>query len=64
MAEDIPRKNPRIADDYLDETEIITRMLWVLHQFKLYDLKTFDWNVKYLTKIKKIMNTFMFIEKL
>ena len=45
MAENIPRQNHKIADDFLDETEVITRMLWVLHQFQLYNLKTLDWSV-------------------
>ena len=43
MAENIPRKNPRIADDTLDETEVITRIMHVLHRFNLYDLERFDW---------------------
>ena len=38
MAENIPRENPKNADDFLDETEIITRMLHVLHKFS-YDLE-------------------------
>ena len=43
MAENIPRKNPRIADDTLDETEVITRIMHVLHRFNIYDLEKFDW---------------------
>ena len=43
MAENIPRKNPRIADDSLDETEVITRIMHVLHRFHIYDLEKFDW---------------------
>ena len=27
----------------MDETEVVTRMMYVLHQFKLYDLNTLDW---------------------
>ena len=47
MAEDIPRKNPRMADDFgLDETEIITRILYVLHSYFIYDLEKFDWSVR------------------
>ena len=30
------------ADSYLDESEVITRMLKVLHNFGAYDLKSFD----------------------
>ena len=43
MAENVPRKNPRIADDTLDETEVITRIMHVLHRFHIYDLEKFDW---------------------
>ena len=43
MAENIPRKNPRVADDTMDETEVITRMMHVLHRFHLYDLEKLDW---------------------
>ena len=43
MAENIPRKNPRINDDTLDETEVITRIMHVLHRFHMYDLEKFDW---------------------
>ena len=43
MAENIPRDNPKIADDYLDETEVITRIMHVLHRYHTYDLATFDW---------------------
>ena len=31
------------ADNYLDETEVQTRMSKVLHGFKLFDLHTLDW---------------------
>ena len=48
MAEDIPKHNHRIADEFLDETEIITRILYVLHQFKIYDLEKIEWNVSSL----------------
>ncbi len=44
MAENIPRKNPRINDDTLDETEVITRIMHVLHRFHIYDLEKFNWN--------------------
>ncbi len=43
MSENIPSKNPRIADETLDETEVITRIMHVLHRFRLYDLESFDW---------------------
>ena len=44
MAEKIPRKNPKNADDFLEETEVITRILQVLHKFSL-DLEKIDWSV-------------------
>ena len=59
MAENIPRENPKNADDFLDETEVITRMMQVLHKFHLYDLEKLDWkviievNVSRLTLISK-----------
>ena len=43
MAENVPRKNHKVADDTLDETEVITRMMFVLHKYKIYDLTTLDW---------------------
>ena len=39
----LPKKNPRQVGDVLDETEIITRFNFVLHQFKLYDLASINW---------------------
>lgn len=47
MADIVPKKNYKIADETLDETEVITRMLFVLHHFHIYDLEKFDWNVKF-----------------
>ena len=44
MAEKIPRNNPKNADDFLEETEVITRILQVLHKFSL-DLEKIDWSV-------------------
>ena len=54
MAEDIPKHNHRIADEFLDETEIITRILYVLHQFKIYDLEKIEWNVSSLAVYEHI----------
>ncbi len=45
MVSNIPKKNPKIADEYLEETEVITRMLHVLYQYHKFDLKTLPWNV-------------------
>ena len=39
----LPKENNRNADHYLDESEVVTRMLFVLNNFKLVDLKTLDW---------------------
>ena len=43
MSENIPSKNPRIADETLDETEVITRIMHVLYRFRIYDLESLDW---------------------
>ena len=32
------------ADQYLDETEVQTRMSKILHAFRLFDLHSLDWN--------------------
>ena len=52
MAENIPKTNPRQAGETLDETEVITRMLWVLQSFTIYDLEKMDWNVSKLRNNK------------
>ena len=44
MAENIPKKNHKIADETLDETEVITRLMHVLYRFRIYDLESFDWD--------------------
>ena len=43
MAENIPKKNPKVADECLDESEVITRIMHVLHRYNIYNLETFDW---------------------
>ena len=43
MASNIPTKKPKVADDTLDETEVITRIMHVMHRFNLYDLASFSW---------------------
>ena len=44
MAENIPKKTPsRVADQYLDETEVITRIMHVLHRFHIFDLEKVCW---------------------
>ena len=47
MAEKIPRKN-KCADDQLDETEVITRMLYSIHKFNILNLETLDWEVSFI----------------
>ena len=37
-----PSHNMNRADTYLDQSEVHTRMLKVLHNFGCFDLKTFD----------------------
>ena len=38
------RKNLKIADDCLDESEIVTRMMFVINNYALFDLSTLDWS--------------------
>ena len=35
------------ADDYLDESEVVTRMMYVLKEFGIYDLNNIDWGTKW-----------------
>ena len=51
MGDMIPKKNHKIADETLDESEIVTRILYVLHQFHIYDLEKFDWSVRIILLI-------------
>ena len=43
----MPKKDSRRADNYMDETEVVTRMMYVLNQFGIYDLKNIDWQKKW-----------------
>ena len=43
----MPRKNPLAVDEYLDETEVQTRMSQILFGFKLFDLNTIDWDASF-----------------
>ena len=45
MAENIPKENPKITGETLDETEVITRILFVLKNFGQYDLAQLQWDV-------------------
>ena len=46
----IPRKNKRLTGEHLDESEVITRIMFVLHQFKLFDLETLNWKKPFATQ--------------
>jgi len=35
------------VDDYLDETEVQTRMSQVLHSFAIFDLHKLNWDAKF-----------------
>ena len=44
----LPKENRLLADeDFLDSTEVQTRMSQVLHNFRLFDLHTLDWGKKF-----------------
>ena len=43
----IPKKNGNRADDHLDESEVVTRMMWVLKEFGIYDLKAINWTTNW-----------------
>ena len=43
----LPKSDLKLAGQCMDETEVITRMMFVLHKFQLYDLKTLDWTKKF-----------------
>ena len=42
----IPREKGKnlVADEYLDESEVQTRISFVLHKFRTFDLHTLDWS--------------------
>ena len=42
MAKPIPDKN-NIETEFLDESEVITRMMFIMNEFAIFDLKKFDW---------------------
>jgi acyl carrier protein len=46
----IPKKNMKETGLHLDESEVITRMMFVLHQFKLFDLATLNWQKPFSTQ--------------
>ena len=42
-ADMLPKKDLKMAGQCMDESEVVTRMMFVLNAFKLYDLKSLDW---------------------
>jgi len=40
----LPKKDLKLSGETIDETEVITRMMFVLHCFAIYDLKTISWS--------------------
>jgi acyl carrier protein len=40
-------KNPHALDDYLDDTEVQTRMSQVIYNFHLVDLNKLDWDADF-----------------
>lgn len=49
MAQKMPREKGKeiVVDDYLDLTEVQTRMSFVLHQFRILDLHSLDWDASF-----------------
>ena len=45
-AENQHKANPKMADNFLEETEVITRIMFVLHKYS-WDLEKFDWSAKF-----------------
>ncbi len=43
----MPRENPLAVDEYLDETEVHTRISFVLHNFRIFDLHKLDWDASF-----------------
>ena len=38
----LPKDNNKLADTDLDDSEVVTRMMFVLNNFGIFDLKTFS----------------------
>jgi hypothetical protein len=43
----MPKDKPWQNDEYMDETEVQTRISQVIHNFKLLDLYKLDWNADF-----------------
>ena len=39
----VPVKYPYFEDKFLEETEVSTRMMWVMHNFNLFKLDDLEW---------------------
>ena len=38
----LPKSDMKVAGDCMDESEVVTRMMFVLNNFKVWDLKSLD----------------------
>ena len=38
----LPKDDKKLAGHCMDESEVVTRMMFVLNNFKIYDLKALD----------------------
>ena len=49
MAQKMPREKGKelMVDEYLDLSEVQTRMSFVIHQFRILDLNTLDWTASF-----------------
>ena len=47
MAQKLPRESPLAVDEYLDESEVHTRMSFVMHTFRIFNLETIDWTASW-----------------
>ena len=39
----MPKEDLKLAGETMDPTEVITRMMFVLNNFQIYDLEKLDW---------------------
>ena len=43
----LPKDNYKVASEYMDETEVITRMMFILHKMSVYNLETLSWQANF-----------------
>ena len=43
----LPKKDLKLAGHCMDESEVVTRMMFVLNNFKIYNLKSFDFKTSF-----------------